>query len=79
MPVYYPPSILSDIRVMDFFMLMREKSISTGQALQEYLHSVRRTHKKPVEGGLILSLFIAQMNFIKMLQERRQNLAILTG
>jgi hypothetical protein len=79
MPVYYPPSILSDIRVMDLLLLMKEESISTGQGLQEYLHSFRRTYKKPVEGGLILSLFIAQMNFIKMLQGHRQNLAILTG
>jgi hypothetical protein len=77
MTVYYPPSILSHIRVMDLLLLMREESISTGQ--QEYLHSFRRTYKKPVEGGLILSLFIAQMNFIKMLQGHRQNLAILTG
>jgi len=58
---------------------MKEESVSTGPSLQEYMHSVKRIHKKPDEGGLILSLFIIPMNIIKMLQEHRQNLAILTG
>ena len=81
MPVYYPPSILSDLRVMDFHFLrlLREESISTEPSLQEYVHSVRRAHKKPDERELIQSLFLTQLNFIKMLRERRQNLAILSG
>jgi len=64
---------------MDIFAAVMGKSISTGPSLQEYVHSAKRIHKKPDEGGLIPSLFITQMNLLRMLQEHRQNLALLTG